>query len=446
MNFIFENLDELRNVVSCNDVNSSNILRFPTSPLVSVLLRWNAHRPYSTEFNVDKLTIDSFKNRKLYDNYIIPTGVAHSPWDWCGYTDIEKQPDSLMAERKTIFSFLDDKQLSALRKKQCFLLLDQSHEGYHTDWLFEWFHTCCTQYDISPSRIIYVTGNLAAAQQYKEWCADNQLVDVMCVIPYAHFEEFIYDCANTQSKILPTSDQQIAYKVENANSIKLYNAFQKRPRPHRIWLFNKLYEHGLIDDGINSMNAFGCQNGYYDGKFPDVELYNSYRHLLPMYPRINLEDNKKIGFEGPLGDLFEQDLNHQATLDTWISVISEASFAENTCFISEKTFKPIANRHPFIMYGNKHSLRYLRELGYKTFDGFIDESYDTLDSWDRLDAIIKVLKDIRAMPVDKKITWFSSMQDILDHNFKILKDNSTVNIPNAMITLRDYVKGTTHVR
>jgi hypothetical protein len=166
--------------------------------------------------------------------------------------------------------------------------------------------------------------------------------------------------------------------------------------------------------------------------------------MLPMYPRSNLKETEKNGFEGPLGNLFEHDLNHQATLDTWVSVVSEASFAENTCFISEKTFKPIATRHPFIMYGNKHSLRYLRELGYKTFHGFIDESYDELESWDRLDAIIQILKDIRAMSNEKKIQWFISMKDILDHNFKVLSDNSTVNMPKAIETLRNYVSGVAH--
>ena len=262
MNFIFENVTSLRNVVRCTDINTSNIRRFPASPLVSVLLRWNAHRPYSSEFNVDALTVDDFKNRKAYGNYIMPTGVAHAPWDWCGYTDIEKQYDTQMAERKTIFAYMSDKQLSSLRKKQCFMLLDQSHEGYHTDWLFDWFHTCCTQYEISPSRIIYVTGNLAVAQQYKEWCDSNSISDTMRVIPYMHFEEFIYDCAKKQVSILPTADDQIAYKIQNAANIKLYNAFQKRARPHRIWLFSKLYEHGLLDDGINSMNAFGYRNGH----------------------------------------------------------------------------------------------------------------------------------------------------------------------------------------
>lgn len=32
--------------------------------------------------------------------------------------------------------------------------------------------------------------------------------------------------------------------------------------------------------------------------------------------------------------------------------------------------------HPFIVYGSPFTLKSLRELGFKTFSPFIDESYD----------------------------------------------------------------------
>ena len=101
-------------------------------------------------------------------------------------------------------------------------------------------------------------------------------------------------------------------------------------------------------------------------------------------------------------------------LDTWVTVISESSFSgdDHTIFLSEKTFKPITSFHPFIIMGNKHSLKRLRDLGYKTFEGYIDESYDDLETWDRYEAIIKTIKEIVAIP--NKIEWYQSMRSILD--------------------------------
>ena len=446
MNFIFDNVQDKTNFSNCSDVNSSGIRRFTTSPMISSLLRWNDIRLSLAGLSTLSVTIDSWSNRKLYNQYVISTGVTHSPWDWCGYTDLGKQHDPYMSERQTVFAYLSEKQLTALRKKKCFLLLDQSHEGYHTDWLFDWFHDCFSHYNISPTQIIYVTGNLAVIEQYNAWSNLHINQEKMCVIPHIQFEEFIQDTAEKQMGIIPTTDQHIKYKTTNIDNIKLYNAFQKRSRPHRIWLFSKLYENNLLEAGINSMNSFSYRNSHYEGRTMDKSVYDSFINLLPLYPRSTLNDEFKNGFEGSLGDLFERDLNHQATLDTWVSVVSEASFAENTCFISEKSFKPIATMHPFIIYGNKHSLKYLRNLGYKTFSDFFDETYDELESWDRLDAIIKLLLDINKMSTIEKLEWFSSMKEVLEYNFKILKKNTRTKMPQSIPILYNYLSKDNNVQ
>ena len=439
MIFIFDDTRTKQGIWSCSDVNPSGIKRFTPSPLVGTLLR---HRTLKTKFNnydPSELVIDSYRNRKNYKNIIIASGVTHSPWDWTGYTDLDKMYDKNMLKRKSVFAYIDKKLLGMLRKRKAFLLLDQSHEGYHTDWLFDWFHDCCRIYEIDPDRIIYVTGNLSVESQYEEWCKVNEPSYKMCVVPHIHFEEFIYDSAKKQESVLPTVDDHLLYKSENADRIKVYNCFQKRARPHRIWMFYYLYKNGLLDDGINSMNFFVAGNSYYEGKQITQEEYQPFLNLLPMYPRDGLTSNLKKVFEGPLGGEFERDLYHRETRDTWVSIVSEASYAENTCFISEKTFKPIAARHPFIMCGNKHSLKYLRDLGYRTFNGFIDETYDGLDTWDRYDAIVKEIFKIKNMTQSQRLEWFMSMKDLLDYNFEVLKDNTTTVLPSSVLKIQNHV-------
>jgi hypothetical protein len=64
--------------------------------------------------------------------------------------------------------------------------------------------------------------------------------------------------------------------------------------------------------------------------------------------------------------------------DTYFSIVSETTsdrFGVGR-FITEKTYKPIALRHPFLMCGTDKTLEALRQIGYKTFNGLIDESYD----------------------------------------------------------------------
>lgn len=58
------------------------------------------------------------------------------------------------------------------------------------------------------------------------------------------------------------------------------------------------------------------------------------------------------------------------------SIISETSASNGYCFYTEKTVKPIMTGRLFVMFAGQYYLRYLRELGFRTFDGIIDERYD----------------------------------------------------------------------
>jgi len=161
---------------------------------------------------------------------------------------------------------------------------------------------------------------------------------------------------------------------------------------------------------------------------------------LPMLP----PDTGKKGLKG----FADQDCGHYLTkfndeimLDTWLTVISEASFgeSEHECFLSEKTFKPIACYHPFIIAGNRLSLHRLRELGYKTFSPYIDESYDMLTTWPRMAAITKEIARINNMSPEDKLNWFNGVKHILDHNYELLKSRSSKTSSTYLKVIEDHI-------
>jgi hypothetical protein len=129
--------------------------------------------------------------------------------------------------------------------------------------------------------------------------------------------------------------------------------------------------------------------------------------------------------------------NDQVCLDTFMTVISEAQCndSDNTMFLSEKTFKVIACRHPFIIMGNKDSMRMMREIGYKTFDGFIDESYDELPAHKRLRYITESIRKVDN--IKDKIEWYKSMEDVLEHNYNTLL-NKLYKIPKEFNDIQEY--------
>jgi len=69
--------------------------------------------------------------------------------------------------------------------------------------------------------------------------------------------------------------------------------------------------------------------------------------------------------------------------------------------------RPIACNKPFILAATPFSLEYLRSYGFKTFDGLIDETYDTIaDPMQRLEAILKEIKRLSCLPqADKQELW-----------------------------------------
>jgi hypothetical protein len=90
-------------------------------------------------------------------------------------------------------------------------------------------------------------------------------------------------------------------------------------------------------------------------------------------------------------------------------------------FITEKTFKPVAFQHPFVVYGNRGTLRTLRSWGFETFDNLWDESYDELvNHHARRDAIVDILNHID--PCEHS----TETQRRLEHNRGLFFDTALV--------------------
>jgi len=407
MNFVFEN--QLSNFTSCDDINNSGIRRFSLSPMVETLINFSAGYERCSIYNRPK-------------KYIIPTGVNHHPNDWTGASHLNN--------RQGCFSYLSKLYLHDLRNGNAMLLFDQSLEGYQTTWLWKYFHDECEKYQIDPNAVIYVTGNLIAASQYEYWAVSNNIKDRISVISYSHFEKDIFTIATSDQKLISLTDS-INYKKENLEKIKTYNCLQKRLRNHRVWFYTELFKSNLLNDGLVSMNVCDSRFVSMEGRILDQNLLSDSNALLPLtlYNKPNNTEPDNFYIRRILKEVY---------LDSWVSVISEASFSddENTVFISEKTFKSIASFHPFIIFGNKGSLKKLKEMGYKTFDGFIDESYDELSTFERMDAIINSIKKINY--INDKLSWFMSMQEILNHNYEVLKRNSEKLNPAVKLLNRSY--------
>ena len=339
----------------------------------------------------------------LADHYIISTAVSYCPDDW---TDKNNKCSP--------FELLNSKYLEDLKNGRALLLIDQSVEGYQTPWLWDWFHKKCETYNINPAAIIYLTGNQRCAEQYDVWHT-NYTAGRPKIKVLASTSLSLYIYQTYQREHLTISfDNILDYKQQNLKNISLYDCTNLRARPQRVLNYLHLTDANLVSDGKISI---GDKKDW--PKFSPQQL-NKYNLPFDIVEKsvapLTIDHGRKLDSEY---HVYITRILNDVYQDTWVSLITESSYFnyEHSVFISEKTFKPIACMQPFIIVGSRHTLKYLRKLGYKTFDGFIDESYDDCGDDTRFAAIIKSLEKIKQ--IEDKISWLNSMREILEHNHKL---------------------------
>jgi hypothetical protein len=114
------------------------------------------------------------------------------------------------------------------------------------------------------------------------------------------------------------------------------------------------------------------------------------------------------------------DYNSHDYQHTAIEVVLETLFDDLRLHLTEKSLRPIACGRPFILVATPGSLEYLRSYGFKTFNEFIDESYDTVqDPLERLKLISSEMKRIAQTPMYQKKQLWNELYAIANYNKKL---------------------------
>ena len=119
-------------------------------------------------------------------------------------------------------------------------------------------------------------------------------------------------------------------------------------------------------------------------------------------------------------DTFELNVDPATTTSqqAFVHVVTETVFDYPLPWISEKTWKPIVNKRPFILVSSAGSLSNLKNAGYKTFSDYWDESYDSvIDPTQRMLTIIDIIQSLCTRSVSDLQNMCQHMQSILDYNF-----------------------------
>jgi len=104
--------------------------------------------------------------------------------------------------------------------------------------------------------------------------------------------------------------------------------------------------------------------------------------------------------------------------ETAYSLIAETNFSNHYSFYTEKTIKPILGKRLFIVLSGQYALKNLREMGFKTFHGIIDESYDEIEGYE--DRFCAALMQLDQLCQQDQTKVLEQVRSICDHNYSHL--------------------------
>ena len=201
-----------------------------------------------------------------------------------------------------------------------------------------------------------------------------------------------------------------------------YNRLVTKDRSYRLNLVSHLHEKDLLKHGHVSLIL--RDNGL--GTWQE-ELADPNSRLSPA-AKVRVEQNIKELKNGLIID--SNNPPGHASANTGIAeismhksalwhIVTETVFYDHKLHLTEKIFKPITAKRPFILVGAPGNLAYLKSYGFKTFDQWIDESYDNeLDPDKRILLITEQVEKLCSLSASQLDAMYIEMKPILEYNFQ----------------------------
>jgi hypothetical protein len=361
-----------------------------------------------------------------WDYFIYPMLLSHESQGWV------MQPTIDLLSSCSISPQI----LKKIRDGRGWFLMNLCDESIFNDSLFDRFHDFATRENIKLNKIIFQIGSKDAKDRYNDYCLrkgisqlnEKGTKNVMHISCIEYFEfKTSFQMNNNYDDIEINRHKNVDFN----NIKKTFLCMNRHQRYSRVNLLLLFYKLDLLKNSYYSMpsECINTKTLWKDSVWIDENLINYYnitnKDIDDIQELLPLELDKK-GLElydvNLLTNLYDADTNYYYDTSL-ISVITETNYQfEKSIFNTEKIWRPIANRHPFIMIGPTGTLKYLKELGYRTFDDFWDESYDTIiDPAERLKAITELCYTIDNWSDHEKLNFFYKSMVTTDHNYRWLK-------------------------
>ena len=188
---------------------------------------------------------------------------------------------------------------------------------------------------------------------------------------------------------------------------KLFLTYNRKPMDHRVKLVNQLkVDPYLMKRGIVTL---GNRNP---------------SKALTIDENLVIQNDNVSGEVGIPNDICSLG-NHSIWQQSLINVVTETIVHGN--FLSEKIWKPVIGRRPFLLVGPPGSVNKLKDLGFKTFGDYWNESYNNvicptdgrpnqLDTDESVKRIYAILSELNKLTTAQLKEIYNDMKSILNYN------------------------------
>jgi hypothetical protein len=325
---------------------------------------------------------------------------------------------------------LSNKSMDFLKNNNNFkLVLFDNKEGsidYSGSRFFWHLHEFTKKYNLSKEKLIFITNTSNIKKIYNKYLLDNNIASFMkcesvnsivCADPGANIVRYENTTNNFEKEYIIEHEIKYSiphYPTKNIRKKYFLSLNRNSGRLHRPRMVLELIKRNLFDKGMVSLHKSDefdrfCQSS------ENVEY------------KININDKYPftIDYEDPdfVADMHNFFTEKEMWESTYFSLVAETSIMHESIFLTEKVVRPMIYFHPFIVYGSPGTLYELKNLGFKTFPEFFDESYDEeTNDIARLNLIIDNVERLCKMSIDDLHKLYLSVENKLIYNRNLLVD------------------------
>jgi hypothetical protein len=346
-----------------------------------------------------------------YNRYVYPIKVTLHFSRFTGTDDVGSKLNG-----EYFWKHISEEALKDLRAGHAVAFLDWSNENFIDQTDYANLHYAIRSSGIPKENIVLAVNSFNAQQVYESWFAPHEQRLQVRNLPYIINQISYFYATNKESRL-----NEAQFKSSRDTIRDNYFVFPiRRGRDHRFAMMFKFAsddtlskaDWSCLDNSSNFESAFSKANCFPLGY--DIDACKRYYEQTPK----SLNTEQGSTFYTVHG---WNDKHAQPSANAYFYVATETYVHGIYRSMTEKVFKPVANFNPFLLVSFPGALEELRNLGFKTFSGFIDESYDLeKDPTKRMQMIAAEVKRLCSMSKEELHNWYWQMEDILLHNHNLI--------------------------